>query len=196
MNLLLLYRFLNEEPKREQNHQATLLRSICSKYKKTAHQTQSFVWWSPIWARIKGYFPHPKHSLDGARILSPKFYCKIQLTVPKFADLRTVKHFFWAWPNHFTAIYPHFMPTALADAPPPPLPSASELTWSSDSFEALTQTWGEFWHWYFRRVWMNAPLPRAIYSDELDCIELCLDYSCVWCAMTTCLLQEEWNIIL
>ncbi|MEZ9644682.1 LysR substrate-binding domain-containing protein [Vibrio sp. 10N.261.52.C2] len=146
----------------------------------------------PLFEReSKGLFPTPK-----ALALAPKIHQILlqieKLTVPEVFDPKDSERTFTIdlVETAYTAIYPHFMPTALADAPHITVNSS---TWSSDSFKRLLKREVDFGIGIFELDERASTHVQCI-PDALDYVELCLDYSVCLMRNDHPALQEEWNL--
>ncbi|MEZ9322628.1 LysR family transcriptional regulator [Vibrio sp. 10N.286.51.E5] len=146
----------------------------------------------PLFEReSKGLFPTPK-----ATSLAPKIHQILlqveQLTVPDIFEPKDSERTFNIdlVETAYTAIYPKFMPNALADAPNI---TVNSTTWSSETFKRLLKREVDFGIGIFELDERASTHIQNI-PAELNHVELLQDYSVCLMRNDHPVLQEEWNL--
>ncbi|KWT99691.1 transcriptional regulator [Vibrio toranzoniae] len=146
----------------------------------------------PLFEReSKGLFPTPK-----ATSLAPKIHQILlqveQLTVPDIFEPKYSERTFNIdlVETAYTAIYPKFMPNALAEAPSITINST---TWSSETFKRLLKREVDFGIGIFEHDERASTHIQNI-PFELNYVELLQDYSVCLMRNDHPVLQEEWNL--
>lgn len=146
----------------------------------------------PLFEReSKGLFPTPK-----ATSLAPKIHQILlqveQLTVPDIFEPKYSERTFNIdlVETAYTAIYPKFMPNALAEAPNI---TVNSTTWSSETFKRLLKREVDFGIGIFEHDERASTHIQNI-PFELNYVELLQDYSVCLMRNDHPVLQEEWNL--
>ena len=146
----------------------------------------------PLFEReSKGLFPTPK-----ATSLAPKIHQILlqveQLTVPDIFEPKYSERTFNIdlVETAYTAIYPKFMPNALAQAPNI---TVNSTTWSSETFKRLLKREVDFGIGIFEHDERASTHIQNI-PFELNYVELLQDYSVCLMRNDHPVLQEEWNL--
>lgn len=146
----------------------------------------------PLFEReSKGLFPTPK-----ATSLAPKIHQILlqveQLTVPDIFEPKYSDRTFNIdlVETAYTAIYPKFMPNALAEAPNI---TVNSTTWSSETFKRLLKREVDFGIGIFELDERASTHIQNI-PFELNYVELLQDYSVCLMRNDHPVLQEEWNL--
>ena len=189
MNLLLCLHVLLEERSVSKTAQRMFLSQSAVSKQLTKLRT---LFDDPLFEReSKGLFPTPK-----ALEIAPKVHQILlqveQLTVPEdFDPLGSDRTFnIDLVETAYTAIYPQFMPNALAQAPNITINST---TWTSETYKRLLKREADFGIGIFELDERASTHVHSIPSD-LNYVELLQDYSVCLMRKDHPALKEEWNL--
>ena len=189
MNLLLCLHVLLEERSVSKTAERLFLSQSAVSKQLTKLRT---LFDDPLFEReSKGLFPTPK-----ATSLAPKIHQILlqveQLTVPDIFEPKYSERTFNIdlVETAYTAIYPKFMPNALAEAPNI---TVNSTTWSSETFKRLLKREVDFGIGIFEHDERASTHIQNI-PFELNYVELLQDYSVCLMRNDHPVLQEEWNL--
>ncbi|WP_299689152.1 LysR family transcriptional regulator [uncultured Vibrio sp.] len=189
MNLLLCLHVLLEERSVSKTAERLFLSQSAVSKQLTKLRT---LFDDPLFEReSRGLFPTPK-----ASVLAPKIHQILlqveQLTLPEEFDAPGSERIFNIdlVETAYTAIYPQFMPNALAEAPNI---TVNSTTWSSETFKRLLKREVDFGIGIFELDERASSHVQTIPS-ELNYVELLQDYSVCLMRNDHPVLEEEWSL--